>query len=133
MKAIRIPFSFQNGKVGETEDVYRIQEQKIVNVLVTSNLERVFLPKYGAGAVGLVHELNDPLVFFDFQTEATFELSDNISTCSIISLQGRTEGYLQNEENIMYIDVVYKLPLGTAEVTTLGLAVPGQVTEDTLF
>lgn len=134
MKTIKIPFSFEGGGVAETDDVYRIQEQKIANVLVTSNLERVFLPKYGAGAVELLYELNDPLIFFDFKTEAMFELKDNISTCSIRDISARTGDYVQNgEETVMTIDVVYELPLGSAQIASIGIANPGQITEDTTF
>lgn len=133
MKTIKIPFSFEGGRIGMTDDPYRIQEQKIANVLVTSNLERVFLPKYGAGAIDLLYELNDNLVFFDFKTEAMFELKENISTCSIIDMSARTGDYLNNEETMMVIDVQYLLPQGSAQIATIGIATPGQITEDTAF
>ena len=133
MKSIKIPFSFEGGRVSSTTNRNTIEEQKIVNVLVTSNFERVFKPTYGAGALNLVYELNDPLVFFDFKTEAMFELRDNISTCKVIGMQMRDTGYIENEENVMMIDVVYEIPPGTIENTSIQLAVPGQITEDTPF
>lgn len=133
MKAIKIPFSFEGGSIGVTKDRKRIEEQKIVNVLVTSNFERVFLPTYGAGATNLVYELNDPLIFFDFKTEALFDLRENISTCEVVNMQGRTESYYENEETVMMIDVMYQVLPGTAEIASLRLAIPGQITEDTPF
>lgn len=133
MRAIKVPFSFEGGSVAHTTDRNRIEEQKIVNVLVTSNLERIFLPKYGAGALGMVYELNDPLVFFDFKTEAMFDLGENISTCSVLNMRAASESYFENEETVMMIDVIYKIPLGVAQSMNLRLAVPGQLTEDTPF
>lgn len=133
MKALKVPFSFENGKVAQTTDRFRIEEQKIVNVLVTSNFERVFRPAYGAGATTLIYELNDQLTFLDFKTEAMFELADHVRTCSVLDMQGRTDGYLENEETVMLIDVIYQIPLGVAQTTTLQIAVPGQVTEDSPF
>ena len=133
MKAIKIPFSFEGGGVAATTNRNVIEEQKIINVLVTSNFERVFNPTYGAGALNLVYELNDPLVFFDFKTEAMFELKDNISSCEVLNMIARNEGFLENEENVMMIDVTYQLPPGVVEVTSVRLAVPGQITEDTPF
>lgn len=133
MKAIKIPFSFENGRIAQTTDRYRIEEQKIVNVLVTSKFERVFRPGYGAGATTLIYELNDALTFLDFKTEAMFEVAENVSTSTVLDMQGRTDGYLENEETVMLIDVVYQVPLGTVETTTIQIAVPGQVTEDSLF
>lgn len=133
MKSIKIPFSFEGGSVAKTTDRARIEEQKIVNVLVTSNFERVFRPAYGAGAQELVYEINDPLVFFDFKTEATFELAENISTCRIVGMNGRSESNLQNEETVMMIDVFYEIPPGVIQTSSIRIAVPGFITEDTPF
>lgn len=133
MKAIKVPFSFENGGVAHTVDRFRIEEQKIVNVLVTSKLERVCRSDYGAGATTLIYELNDPLVFLDFKTEAMFELADGVSTCRVLSMEGRTDGYLENEETVMLINVVYQIPLGVAQTASLRVAIPGQLTEDTQF
>lgn len=133
MKAIKIPFSFVGGKVNTTTDRNTIEEQKIVNVLVTSNFERVHLPKYGAGALQLIYELNDPLVFFDFKTEAMFDLAENISTCTVVNMQGSTGTYYENEETVMIVDVIYQTPTGAAETANIRLAAPGQITESTPF
>lgn len=133
MKALKIPFSFENGSVRETRDRRTIEEQKIVNVLVTSNLERVNRPTYGAGARNLLYEINDDLVMYDFKTEAIDECRSFISTCEVLDIRGRSNDYIQGEENVMMIDVLYRLPLGSTEVISFNIATPGSLTEDTNF
>jgi len=133
VKALKIPFSFENGSIRETRDRRTIEEQKIVNVLVTSRMERVNRPRYGAGARELLFELNDELVFLDFKTDAIDECRSHISTCQIADIRGRTTDYINGEESVMMIDVLYQLPLGTTELVTVDVAIPGEVTEDTDF
>lgn len=130
MKSIKTPFSFENGRVRYTYDIPTISEQKITNVLVTTKTERVGIPDYGSGIGGLVHEINDPLVFADFKFEAIADLKQGISTVGISDMQVR-QG--QAGENVMMVDVAYRLPLGVTQLASLKVAYPGYVTEDTTF
>lgn len=133
MKALKIPFHFENGSISETRDQRTIEEQKIVNVLVTSRLERVNRPSYGAGARELLYELNDELVFFDFKVDAIQECRSRITSCQVVDIRARENNYIQGEETVMMIDVLYRLPLGSTEVVSIDVAEPGSITEDTDF
>lgn len=133
MKSIKTPFSFENGRVRYTYDIPTISEQKITNVLVTSKTERVGIPDYGSGIIGLVHEINDPLVFADFKFEAIADLKQGISTVGISDMQVRQGRYAEAGENVMMVDVAYRLPLGVTQLASLKVAYPGYVTEDTAF
>jgi phage baseplate assembly protein W len=133
MKSIKVPFSFNHGRVSSTSDIPTISEQKITNVLVTTKTERVGIPDYGSGIIGLVHEINDPLVFSDFKFEAIMDLKQGVSSVGISDMQIRQGIYSEDGENVMMIDVAYRLPLGVTQLASLKVAYPGYVTEDTTF
>jgi phage baseplate assembly protein W len=133
MKSIKIPFSFDNGRVSVTRDLETITEQKIANVLVTEPLERVSIPTYGSGLMGMVHEINDPLIFSDYRTDAVMDLKDNISTANISNMYMNNMGSLQENKNVMMVYVEYRLPLGVTQLATIKVAYPGTITEDTAF
>ena len=133
MKSIKVPFSFNNGRVSATSDIPTISEQKIANVLVTTKTERVGIPDYGSGIIGLVHEINDPLVFSDFKFEALMDLKQGVSSVGISDMQVKQGRSSEAGENVMMIDVAYRLPLGVTQLASLKVAYPGYVTEDTTF
>jgi phage baseplate assembly protein W len=133
MKSMKIPFSFDNGRVSITRDLETITEQKIANVLVTEPLERVSIPTYGSGLMGMVHEINDPLIFSDYRTDAVMDLKDNISTANISNMYMNNMGSLQESKNVMMVYVEYRLPLGVTQLATIKVAYPGTITEDTAF
>jgi phage baseplate assembly protein W len=130
---MKIPFSFDNGRVSITRDLETITEQKIANVLVTEPLERVSIPTYGSGLMGMVHEINDPLIFSDYRTDAVMDLKDNISTANISNMYMNNMGSLQESKNVMMVYVEYRLPLGVTQLATIKVAYPGTITEDTAF
>jgi hypothetical protein len=133
MKSMKIPFSFDNGRVSITRELETITEQKIANVLVTEPLERVSIPTYGSGLMGMVHEINDPLIFSDYRTDAVMDLKDNISTANISNMYMNNMGSLQESKNVMMVYVEYRLPLGVTQLATIKVAYPGTITEDTAF
>jgi phage baseplate assembly protein W len=130
---MKIPFSFDNGRVSITRELETITEQKIANVLVTEPLERVSIPTYGSGLMGMVHEINDPLIFSDYRTDAVMDLKDNISTANISNMYMNNMGSLQESKNVMMVYVEYRLPLGVTQLATIKVAYPGTITEDTAF
>lgn len=133
MKSIKMPFSFDNGRVSVTRDQEIITEQKIANVLVTERLERIGIPTYGSGLVGMVHEINDPLIFSDYRTDAVMDLKDNISTANISNMYMNNNVSLQENKNVMMVYVEYRLPLGVTQLASIKVAYPGDITEDTSF
>ena len=62
MKSIKIPFSFEEGSVSNTNNVDTIVSQEIVNYFMTVDGERVMNSSYGGGLPRLSFEINDPLV-----------------------------------------------------------------------
>lgn len=133
MKSIKMPFSFDNGRVSVTRDQKVIAEQKIANVLVTEKLERTGIPTYGSGLINMVHEINDPLVFSDYKTDAVMDLKDNISTASISNMYINNNKLAQEDKNVMMVYVEYRLPLGVTQLASIKVAYPGDITEDTSF
>lgn len=133
MKSIKMPFSFDNGRVSVTRDQETITEQKIANVLVTERLERIGIPTYGSGLLGMVHEINDPLIFSDYRTDAVMDLKDNISTANISNMYMNNNVSLQENKNVMMVYVEYRLPLGVTQLASIKVAYPGDITEDTSF
>lgn len=133
MKSIKMPFSFDNGRVSVTRDQEIITEQKIANVLVTERLERIGIPTYGSGLLGMVHEINDPLIFSDYRTDAVMDLKDNISTANISNMYMNNNVSLQENKNVMMVYVEYRLPLGVTQLASIKVAYPGDITEDTSF
>lgn len=128
-----MPFSFDNGRVSVTRDQKVIAEQKIANVLVTEKLERTGIPTYGSGLINMVHEINDPLVFSDYKTDAVMDLKDNISTASISNMYINNNKLAQEDKNVMMVYVEYRLPLGVTQLASIKVAYPGDITEDTSF
>lgn len=132
MKSIKTPFTFSGGKVETTSNQDVIARQKISDVLLTSNYERVLRPRYGANMYSLVHQLADENDIADVKVEAMFDLADNISTLSVIDIQFDT-GSVTTDDPTLNVNVLYKLPLGTLSTTSISIAVPGLITEDTPF
>lgn len=133
MKSIKIPFSFDNGRVSLTRDLSVINEQKIANVLVTQKFERTNIPNYGSGIVNMVHEINDPLVFSDYKTDAIMDLKDSISTSTISNMYINNTRSVREDKNVMMVYVEYRLPLGVTQLASIKVAFPGDITEDTAF
>lgn len=113
MRAIKLPISFTNGRLSTTSDIDRVVKQKIVDVLTTSNGERVMNPRYGAGAYGLLYEPIDPLVFEDFKVEATQEIAERVSGIQITDLQmieGDPYGMTNSSDSTVTMSVSYRIP-----------------------
>lgn len=132
MKAIRIPFSFDGGRINYTNDPATIAEQKIANVLVTNTGERVMQPNYGASTSRLLFDITTPMEFSDYKVDALQELRSNVSKTDIIDVVVNDSFYIQaGEPTTAYVNVFYRLPLGSIQATTVSIAVPGQLSEDT--
>jgi phage baseplate assembly protein W len=105
MKSLKIPFRIDGGSVGSTDDLPEIMEQKIINVLVTSKLERLGLPIYGVGIQELVFEDIDELVELDFKTDTISEILENVTGLDVMDVRVR------QEDTTAKVTVYYRLPL----------------------
>lgn len=116
MKAIKLPVSFNGGRLETTTDINQIIKQKIIDVLVTSKQERVMLPEYGGNAYSLLFEMMDPTIFADFKTDAIQELSRHVAGAQImdITLAGgdARQTTIQNADydTSVNITVYYRIP-----------------------
>lgn len=134
MKAISIPFRFENGRVASTTDNNKIARQRITDVLATRTYERVMRPEYGAGVSDLLFEPVDPLVFADYKIDALTAVNDNVSNAKIKDLivrTGTSVEYNGNEESTLVVSVVYDVAGEGTSVFTVTLDSTKILTEET--
>ena len=124
-KSLRAPFQVSGGKILTTSDITQINEQKIVNVLVTNKLERPMLPDYGAGVQSLLFDSIDELVEVDFKTDAAAEVLARVSGVTVLDVRVK-----QTEESEATITVYYRTPLSNVQSTTFSVVVPSTLTEE---
>ena len=120
MSTLRTPFQFDSGKTAKVTTITDIVRQKAVDVLSTSNLERVMNSNYGAGANELIFEIMDPLVFEDFKQDALLELGRYVSGVIFKDLQISFNDSGLTETTV-YITVYYQIPPLGVTSTTLTL------------
>ena len=136
MKSIKIPFQFNGGRVSTTTSESTIAEQKIVDVLTTSNFERVMNHQYGAGINNLLFEPIDELVVLDFKTDAIAEIRSNVSRVNVMDIRmspSNSVAAYGSPETTMGVTVVYRLPLGSAQIVKFNVAIPGDLNEDSII
>ena len=125
MTAIAIPFRFENGRIASTADPVRITNQKIIDVLVTRNLERVAIPDYGVGVYNYVFENITGLVEADIKIDLVREVQTRVPGVSIIDVSIRQE-YLSE----YVITVYYRTPISGVESVVFNLSRPDLLTEE---
>lgn len=87
MSAIKTPFTIApSGRVERVIDTNTIARQQITDVLVTSKLERTARPGYGAGAMELLYEPVDDLIYGEFKVDASMEVNKHVSIAALTSL-----------------------------------------------
>jgi phage baseplate assembly protein W len=123
--AIAIPFRFENGRIVSTADPVRITNQKIIDVLVTSNLERVAIPNYGVGVYNYVFENFTELIAADLKVDLVREIQTRVPGVSVIDLSIRQE-YLSE----YVITVYYRTPISGIESVVFNLSRPDLLTEE---
>lgn len=134
MKAISIPFRFENGRVASTTDNNKIARQRIVDVLATRSYERVMRPEYGAGISDLLFEPVDPLVFADYKIDALSAVNENVSNAKIKDLIVRTGSLVEyngNDDSTLVVSVVYDVAGEGTSVFTVTLDSTKILTEET--
>lgn len=136
MKSIKIPFNYTGGKTEFTTSVNTIAEQKIIDVLTTNKFERVMRHRYGSGIRRLLFEPIDELSLADFVIDARQDAADSISRVSILDIRvspTNTIASYGNPETTLGITVVYRLPLGSPQIVRFNVAVPSELTEDSII
>lgn len=136
MKSIKIPFNYTGGKTEFTTSVNTIAEQKIIDVLTTNKFERVMRHRYGSGIRRLLFEALDDLSLADFIIDARQDASDSISRVSILDIRVASTNSVAsyaNPETTLGVTVVYRLPLGSPQIVRFNVAVPSELTEDSII
>ena len=137
MPYIVTPFRFTSyGSVLVTNNVEQVIKQKVIDVLVTSPLERVMRPRYGGNAYGLLFEPLDDLINVDFEAEAIGMLNNNISEGQVVSLSIRSvSSYGAYNDTIdqpgLEITVRYKVPPFDTRQFSFSITNPDLLTEET--
>lgn len=118
MSSIKMPFGTDfSGKIAFTNDQNITARQQITDVLVTGKGDRVMKPTYGAGAMDLLFEPVDNLVFSEFRMDALGELSRSLTGVSVQDLVVKPSeaGSFDDYDTTLQVAVRYKVgPLTTS-------------------
>ena len=136
MKSIKIPFNYSGGKTSVTSSPTTIAEQKIIDVLTTSKYERVMRHRYGSGIRSLLFDVADELVMADFIVDARQDTAESISRVSILDIRVSPPSDISSfgkPETTMGVTVIYRLPLGSPQIVRFNLAIPEELTEDSII
>ena len=137
MSSIKVPFSIApSGKVATVNAVDKIVEQQIINVLTTSVFERVMRPNYGAGVRNLLFEPVDDLLYGEFKVDALQKVNRSISTGVVTDLiiKASDAPYVSEEESTtLKVTARYSLRVGSTQTVSFQIALPSQLTEESLI
>jgi len=131
MKTLKTPFSFVGGKTEVTKDTVTIINQKIESILNTPKFSRILHPLYGSSISMLINEYPSEIVLLDAKVEALMDLGENLSGATILDMRFDTSS-ITSSDPILNVYLTYRLPIGTIIGSTLKIAIPGIVTEDTI-
>jgi len=131
MKTLKTPFSFVGGKTEVTKDTVTIINQKIESILNTPKFSRILHPLYGSSISMLINEYPSELVLLDAKVEALMDLGENLSGATILDMRFDTSS-ITSSDPILNVYITYRLPIGTILGSTIKIAIPGIVTEDTI-
>lgn len=125
MGSFSLPFRFENGRIAVTTDPVRINNQKITDVLVTRNLERVAIPSYGAGIYNYLFENFSELLEADLKIDLVREIQSRVSGVGIVDV-----GIRQDAPSEYIITIYYQTPISGIESFTFNLNQPDTLTEE---
>ena len=131
MKTLKTPFSFVGGKTEVTKDTVTIINQKIESILNTPKFSRILHPLYGSSVSMLINEYPSEIVLLDAKVEALMDLGENLSGATILDMRFDTSS-ITSSDPILNVYITYRLPIGTILGSTIKIAIPGIVTEDTI-
>ena len=131
MKTLKTPFSFVGGKTEVTKDTVTIINQKIESILNIPKFSRILHPLYGSSVSMLINEYPSEIVLLDAKVEALMDLGENLSGATILDMRFDTSS-ITSSDPILNVYITYRLPIGTILGSTIKIAIPGIVTEDTI-
>ncbi len=129
MRAIRIPFSFEEGNVSDTYNVDTIVQQEIINYFMTISGERVMSQQYGGNLPKMSFEINDSLVLADYKLDSLTVANSHLSFGKILDIvvvdNNNSTFY---EENVTTVLVRYAVAPRT--ISTVKLVVTNTFNEE---
>ena len=129
MRSIKIPFSFEEGSVSNTNNVDTIVSQEIVNYFMTISGERIMNAAYGGNLPQLSFEINDPLVLADYKLDAIGDVNLQLSFGKVLDmliLDTQTGAF--DEENVANVLVRYAVSPRT--ISTVKLTITNTFNEE---
>ena len=129
MRSIKIPFSFEEGNVSNTNNVDTIVSQEIVNYFMTISGERIMNAAYGGNLPQLSFEINDPLVLADYKLDAIGDVNLQLSFGKVLDmliLDTQTGAF--DEENVANVLVRYAVSPRT--ISTVKLTITNTFNEE---
>jgi phage baseplate assembly protein W len=137
MSTIKIPFSIaESGRVSRVIDQNVIARQLITDVLVTSKLERTARPDYGAGAMELLYEPVDDLIYSEFRTDAAMEVNKHVSSAALMSLSvgpAQIPYFADQLSNTLEVTAQYRTAGSGVQSFTVKLSNPELLDEESLI
>jgi phage baseplate assembly protein W len=124
MTSIALPFRIVNGRVLTATDPSKVVEQKILDVLLTSNNERVMNPRYGSDLYSMLFEIMDSNVLADFKVETMMDLREHVDSAEIVDIQFQETNLLGSSEynTTLQVTVVYRIPPGNTNSVTFSVS-----------
>lgn len=124
MTAIKLPFSINSsGRVDVTTDRDDAVRQRITDVLVTSNGERVMKPTYGANARLLLFEPVDTLLFGEFRMDALNELSRSLSGVTVEDLSVRPASFNEFDDFATTLTISVRYRIGPLQRSSFSFSI----------
>jgi len=126
VRSFSIPFRFTGGKVAFTTDPTTEIEQKIVDCLVTSPMERIGVTDYGANLYNLVFENIDDLVEGDLRLDIVSEIESRVSGATVVGVEFKEHAWY---DSTVVCRIAYSMPLSPPRVVEVNLS--ALLTEET--
>lgn len=132
MPSIKIPFSIaSSGKVENITNNEKIIEQQIIDVLSTSEFERVMRPLYGASAVNLLFEPMEELVFSEFKVDALEKINRHVSGAAVVDILVSPMEIAG--DNVMSVTASYSVRSGSVKTFSFQITLPSLLTEESII
>jgi phage baseplate assembly protein W len=133
MTVIKLPFTINsNGRVDTSTDRDVAIKQRIVDVLTTSNGERLMKPTYGGNARLLLFEPADELFFGEFRMDALNELARSLSGVTIQDLTVRPTSFNEGDDYATTLSISVRYQLGPFQNSSFSFSIgnPNNFTEE---
>lgn len=128
MRAISVPFRFDNGVVASTIDPATIARDQLLNVIVTNQLERAMRPFFGANLRGVIFDAMNETNLAEARMHLMTAAQRAVTVGSIVNVNFRVT---DSQPSSFYIDVYFTIPpdntVHVASTPLSGIVIQGDV------